>query len=94
MKKVSLAELMGKQAANGISLKQLPDILGDAMPELPRNAVGRFRLITALQQRFGDNYRVLPGVSNIVKEFDDEVALNGKIAKIAAIKLSNFKREK
>lgn len=87
--KASLAELMGSKAASsgGLSLSQLPDILGDAMPELPRNAVGRFRLIQALQQRFGDNFRALPGVKNIVKEFDDEVAYEGRIAKISAIRL-------
>lgn len=91
-KKASLAELMGSKAAGsgGLSLKQLPEVLGDAMPELPRNAVGRYRLIRALQQRFGDNFRALPGVSSVVKEFDDEVDLDNKIAKIAALKLRNF----
>lgn len=86
---------MGSKAAasSGLSLKQLPDVLGDAMPDLPRNAVGRFRLVSALRQRFGDNFRALPGVSNIVREFDDEVALNAKISKISAVKLRNFKKD-
>ena len=95
-KKASLAELMGSKAAGsgGLSLKQLPDVLGDAMPELPKNAVGRYRLIRALQQRFGDNFRALPGVSGLVKEFDSAIDLENKIQKISAVKLSNFRKVK
>ena len=89
-RKLSLAELMGSKAASGggkLSLSKLPEILGDAMPELPRTAVGRHRLIRALQQRFGANFRTLPGVSDLVKEFDGDVALERKIAQMQSIKL-------
>ena len=74
--KASLAELMGKRAAQAgpkLRLTDLPDILGDAMPELPKNSVGRFRLMRALQQRFGRNFRSLPGVGDLMKEFDSEI---------------------
>lgn len=87
MKKASLAELMGSQASQGgLTLAKLGDVLGDAMPELPRNPVGRHRLIRALQQRFGPNFRSLPGIKGLVKEFDDDVALEVRIAKIKQIK--------
>lgn len=89
MKKASLAELMGATAAKAggrLSLDQLPDILGDSMPDLPKNAVGRHRLIRALQQRFGSNWRGLPGVSDIVKEFDGGVDLEARIRKLQQIK--------
>jgi len=96
-KKTTLAELMGSSAAGrgeqGLTLKQLPVILGDAMPQLPRNAVGRHRLVRALQQRFGSNFRSLPGVSGLIKEFDDDMAFEHKVNKIAAIKLQNFKKD-
>lgn len=85
-KKVTLAELMGSSASQGISLGKLPEILGDAMPELPRNNVGRHRLIRSLQQRFGNNWRSLPGVKDLVREFDDDIALERKIAEIKRIK--------
>lgn len=88
-RKVSLAELMGKPAASAegqLRLSQLKDILGEAMPELPRSAVGRHRLIRSLQQRFGVNFRTLPGVSDLVKEFDSELELERKIAQIRNIK--------
>lgn len=88
--KVSLAELMGSQGAEGLSLKSLPSVLGEAMPELPRNAVGRHRLVRALQQRFGNNFRTLPGVKDLVKQFDDEVSMEVRIARIQAIKLKDF----
>lgn len=87
----SLSELMGKSGAaaaqhGGLKLEHLPHILGDGMPELPRNAIGRHRLVMALKQRFGDNFRALPGVSGLVSQFDGEIATEEKIAKLKAIK--------
>lgn len=73
-RKPSLAELMGSAGAEGgISLSNLHNLLGHQTPELPRNAVGRYRLITALHQRFGPGYRSLPGISKLLAEFDDDV---------------------
>lgn len=79
----------GAQAAatNGLALEQLPMILGDAMPELPRDPVGRHRLVRALQQRFGDNFRALPGVSSLVEQFDREIENEARIRRIAAVKM-------
>ena len=88
-RKLSLAELMGKVASSekrGLKLSQLGEILGDSMPELPRNQVGRHRLIRALQQRFGHNFRSLPGVKDLVREFDDDLEFEKKVAKVQAIK--------
>jgi hypothetical protein len=89
-KRTTLAEIMGSTAAdrgaNGLSLDQLPMILGEAMPELPRNGIGRHRLIRALQQRFGANFRSLPGISDLVSQFDKDVALEQKIDMMKAIK--------
>lgn len=86
----SLAEMMGSTASHagaaGLKLNQLPEILGDAMPDMPKNAVGRYRLIRALSQRFGPNWRGLPGVKDLVKEFDDVVDVEMRIAKIKKIK--------
>ena len=87
-KRAGLAELMGKSGSKGsLSLDQLRDILGDAMPELPRSAVGRHRLIRALQQRFGSNFRSLPGISSLVKEFDADIALEHKVAQLKNIRM-------
>ena len=89
-KKLSLAELMGKTAASrgqhGLTLESLPDILGESMPDLPKNPVGRHRLIRALQQRFGLNFRSLPGVKDLVEEFDREIDFEKKVASLGLIK--------
>lgn len=88
--KVSLSEIMGKagaQAQGQLSLKDLPSLLGDGMPELPRDAVGRHRLVRALQQRFGANFRSLPGVSGLVRQFDSEIEFEGSVKKLQSIKL-------
>jgi hypothetical protein len=89
-KKVSLSEVMGSKGAAagaGASLKQLPEILGEGMPELDLSNVGRIRLIRALKQRFGSNFRSLPGLKNIVKEFDDRAKLAVTTEKIRAVKM-------
>lgn len=88
---VSLAELMGKDGAahaskGGLTLDHLPHILGDAMPDLPRNALGRHRLVMAFTQRFGPNFRALPGVTSLMKQFDNEIETEKKIAKLRSIK--------
>jgi hypothetical protein len=85
MSKASLAELMGSAGAGGMRLSNLHEVLGHLTPELPRNAVGRYRLITALHQRFGPGYRSLPGVNGLFKEFDGEVEHEERKRKLAAI---------
>lgn len=88
-KRNSLAEVLGKDAAGlgeSMRLAHLPHILGEAMPDLPRNSVGRHRLMRALQQRFGANFRSLPGIKNLMQEFDNEIATDVKIAQLRSIK--------
>lgn len=85
----SLAEIMGTSAGQhegGLKLEHLPQILGEAMPELPKNPVGRHRLIRSLQQRFGPNFRSLPGVSGLIDQFDAGIDLERRIAQIRNVK--------
>jgi hypothetical protein len=91
--KQSLAELMGNAGSQGIQLSRLHEVLGEATPELPRNAVGRHRLIMALNQRFGANFRALPGVKEVVKQFDHEIEFEKSCEKLRAIKYVPSKRE-
>ncbi len=67
----NLNELMGKDTK--ITLDNLQEILGEAMPEMPFDRIGRMRLINALQQRFGQQYMNIPGVKEVIKHFDEEV---------------------
>lgn len=84
MSKASLAEIMGSKGADaakkGLSLEDLPKLLGDGMPEMGFHPLGRLRLIRALQQRFGDGFRSVPGVTNIIKEFDSKASFESKLA--------------
>ncbi len=71
-----MGELMGKAGGKSdLGLKDLPEILGEKMPELPKNRLGKMRLLNALQIRFGQGYQNIPMVSGILKEFDKEIEL-------------------
>lgn len=80
----TLGELIG--GAKDMSLKELPEILGEKMQDMPRNSVGRHRLIRSLSQRFGPGFRNIPGVKNIIKEFDDEIEFSRLKSKISSLK--------
>lgn len=94
-RKVSLSEIMGKSgasaASSGLTLDKLPELLGELMPELPRNAVGRHRLVRSLQQRFGSNFRTLPGVPDLIKQFDKEIAFEQKVEHVKQIRMKESK---
>lgn len=84
-----LAELMGDYGAtmgNQLRLEHLPKLLGGGMPELPLNAVGRHRLLMALKQRFGANFRSLPGVRNLLTEFDGQISHAQRVEQLRQIK--------
>ena len=81
-------ELMGKVGEEkSLTLDDLPALLGDALPHLPRTPVGRLRLTLALRNRLGDNWRSLPHVKSLLKEFDDEASFNVKLAEMKMIKV-------
>jgi hypothetical protein len=90
MKKPSLNELMGSggQAAKSrkLSLDDLGNLLGERMPKLEYTPVGRLRLTTALRNRFGDSYKNLPGISDIMQEFDREAHFGVKLQEMKMIK--------
>ncbi len=82
---------MGKAGADkaegGLKLSHLPSMLGDGMPELPKTPLGRHRLVRSLQQRYGANFRSLPGIKDVIKQFDDEIAFEKRVAQIKAVKM-------
>lgn len=95
-KRASLAELLGSKGARHggqkLSMDHLPDLLGEKLPELPVNAVGRYRLVNALRNRFGNGWRNIPGVKDIVSDFDSKIELEHRIHKIKQVKLKGEKK--
>ena len=90
MKRNTLNELMGSRGSSAkakkLSLDDLGELLGEKMPKLEFHPVGRLRLTTALRNRFGDSYRNLPGISDILSEFDKEVDFGIKLQKMKMLK--------
>lgn len=59
-------------------------VLGDETPELEPTALGRLRLLGALERKFGANYRNKPGVPQALSHFDKELSYFQKIRRIRA----------
>lgn len=70
-----LGELLGAEASDkqSLSLEDLPELLGEKLPELPLNRVGKYRLLNALKQRFGVGYRNIPMIAGIIRDFEQKV---------------------
>lgn len=90
MKKMTLNEIMGSKGGDSkerkLSVDDLGELLGERLPKLDHTPVGRLRLITALKNRFGKNYRTLPGIDDVLKEFDEHIKFNVKLHEIKMIK--------
>ena len=82
--KASMPTTMNELMGRGLKLdsfSDLPAVLGEKMPEISFNSVGRLRLMTALRNRFGEGFRNIPGIKGILKQFDDEARIHSVIAK-------------
>lgn len=89
MKKISLNEIMGssgESAKQGLCMDDLPELLGEKMPDIKPNPVGRVRLITALKNRFGNGWRAIPGVRDLMKDFDEQAKFEIKLAEMRMIR--------
>lgn len=90
MKKVSLNEIMGKAGEKSekgkFSLDDLQELLGERMPDVRHTPIGRMRLVNALKNRFGKNWRSLPGMVDLMKDFDKEMDFNVSLQKMKMIK--------
>lgn len=89
--KATLNEVMGgsggQKTGRAPSLENLHELLGEKMPKIPLNGVGRVRLIQALKNRFGVGYRNLPGISDMLKDFDVHIEHAERVEKMRRIKV-------
>lgn len=91
-KRASLSEIMGKtgasvvQGGKKLSFDHLPEILGERMPEIPFDAIGEFRLTTALRNVWGDGFRNIPGYKDIMSDFRERRNLEERISEMKRIK--------
>ena len=75
VKPASLGELMGEgfEHRTQLTCEDLPKLLGEKMPELTYDRVGKLRLVNALHQRFGPGYGSIPGIKQIMQHFEHEM---------------------
>jgi len=87
--RATINEMMGSAAMSGhkeLGLDDLENLLGERMPKMEYSPRGRHRLITALRNRFGENFRTLKGIDRILSEFDREAAFNVKMMEMRQIR--------
>lgn len=71
-----MGSTMGEKMEAGktkMTMDDLPDVLGDKMPSIEHTRVGKLRLINALQQRFGDGWKNVPGISDLMSQFEKDL---------------------
>lgn len=70
---------MGKKGEkaheSGLDFEDLPELLGEKMPKLEFHTLGRVRLVQALSDRFGANFRNVPGIQGLLSKFDHEAKI-------------------
>lgn len=91
MSRVSLSEILGKKSAASsakkkLTLEDLPDLIGEGLPEINFDAVGKHRLVTALRNRFGDGYRNITAAKDIIADFEEKRSFEQKLSDLRAIK--------
>ncbi len=47
----------------------------DPMPDMPAGPVGRFRLVSALQKKYGQDFRMMKSARDALSHFDKETAM-------------------
>jgi len=91
--KATLAEIMGKKGASsedkegGFDFEDLDALLGEGAPKLEFHPLGRLRLIRSLKNRFGAGFRNVPGISGLIKKFDNESGFALRVAKLKQIRV-------
>lgn len=75
LKPASLGELLGAgfEHRDKLTLDDLPKLLGEKMPEISFDRVGKIRLLNALTVRFGQGFQNIPGIKQLLSEFDREM---------------------
>lgn len=48
---------------------------GDQLPDMPAGPVGRFRLVSALQKKYGQDFRMMKNARDAIAHFDNETAM-------------------
>ncbi len=76
----------GADSGRSLTLAQLPDILGEAIPEMPANAIEKHRLVTALRNRFGSDFRNIPGVRGLISEFEENIVYENRLTALKELR--------
>lgn len=74
----TLNELIGKDKGSSTvpGMSKIEELLGEKMPEISMDRVGRFRLLRALRNRFGESFRNITSIKDILKDFDRELKVS------------------
>lgn len=74
MREHEKARILADRTIPAPDYSPIREALGDLMPDLPPGARGRHRLVLALTQRFGENFRMNGKARELLAHFEDESA--------------------
>ena len=60
------------QIKSQMDLKPIKEVLGDDMPAITPDPLGKYRLLTALKRKFGPSYRSHPSSVGAIHHFEKE----------------------
>ena len=68
----SLRKLAGVGPMPKMDQSRYEEFFGEAMPTIEPTVVGRHRLVSALRNKFGANYRSLAVAKDLIRKFDED----------------------
>lgn len=68
-----LSEIVRQDVLTRFDVQPIQQALGDDMPDVQMNQVGRMRLVDALSRKFGENFRAVPAAGKAIEHFDSEM---------------------
>lgn len=69
-------EKLSKAHSRSVDLSKFNDLVGEDMPEITPDKIGKFRVYQILRRRFGVNFKNHPAAKQVLTHFENEVKMN------------------
>lgn len=70
---ITVREMMGEEVPMKMDLSPIKEALGEDLPEIPANSLGKIRLVKLLRNKYGINYRNFAPAIRALNHFESEM---------------------